>query len=356
MAIKIIEVSAEAYELKFKSTYQNARVVTPNNRYVRVQVKSGECIGIGEVSPMPGYSAETSLSITEAVNRWLGPAVLGRDAFDCNEIDHRLARTLPDNWYAKAALDMALWDLRARSLNVSAAALFGGKARDEVPIGAVIALSDPESMARDAAVWLKRGARFFQCKIAEDERSSVARLSAIREAVGRDVEIAVDGNASFSLIAARRTVEAITQFDIKYFEQPLPRYELDGLATLVREAPFPIVADESLHSAMDAMRLCDRKAANGFNVKLSKSGISESRRIIAIAEAAGIPYGLGTMFESKRGTLASVQFAASIPSPFYPTEAVGPWMVEDPEDVPGLQLAEGTLAWKVPTGPGWGYA
>lgn len=354
MKTKIIEVSAEPYQLKFKSVYKNARVVTPNNHYVRVQVKSGDCVGVGEVSPMPGYSAETSLSITEAVNNWFGPAVMELDVFDSNEIDHRVARTLPDNWYAKAALDMALWDLRARSLGVSAATLFGGKARSEVPIGAVIALSDPQSMAREAGVWMERGAQFFQCKIAEDAASSVARISAIRQVVGTDVEIAVDGNASFSLIAARNTVEAIEKFDIKYFEQPLQRYELDGMATLVADAPFPIVADESLHSALDAMRLCDRKAANGFNVKLSKSGISESKRIIAIAEAAGIPYGLGTMFESKRGTLASVQFAASIPAPFYPTEAVGPWMVEDPDDVPGLQLADGALAWKVPTGPGWG--
>lgn len=354
MNAAIVGISVERFRLKFKSVYQNARVTSPDSHYIRVRVSSKEHVGTGEVSPMPGYSAETPDSIVGAIESWLAPTLIGVDAFDDNEIHDRIARLLPDNWYAKSAVDMALWDLKARSLGVTAATLFGGRARDIVPIGAVIALSDPDSMAADARTWLARGARFFQCKIAEDVGSSVARLTAIRAAIGDEVEIAVDGNASFSRSQALCTAEALGRFDIKYFEQPLQRYDLDGMAMLVRNAPFPIVADESLHCAMDAMRLCDRQAASGFNVKLSKSGISESRRIIAIAEAAGIPYGIGTMFESRRGTLAAIQFAASVPRPFYPTELVGPWMVDDPDEVPELQLAQGSLAWQVPTGLGWG--
>lgn len=354
MKTEISSVACVATQLKFRHVYQNARVVTPANHYVRVTVTAGGICGVGEVSPMPGYSAETPGSIVEAVRDWLGPRITGMDAFDATGIDFTVARTLPENWYAKAALDLALWDLRAQRLRVPAASLFGGRVRDRVPIGAVIKLDAPEAMATDARLWLERGARFFQCKLSEDAESSVARLCAIRGAIGDEVTIAVDGNASFSRSEARKTARAIARFTIKYFEQPLVRHDLKGMAMLVRETEFPIVADESLHSSIDALRLVEEGAASGFNVKLSKSGISESRRIIAIAEAAGLPYGIGTMFESRRGTLANVQFAASVPSPFNPAELVGPWMVDDPEEVPALQLADDELAWKVPTGAGWG--
>jgi L-alanine-DL-glutamate epimerase-like enolase superfamily enzyme len=126
------------------------------------------------------------------------------------------------------------------------------------------------------------------------------------------------------------------------------------MALLVRKGAIPVVADESLWTARDALRLRDAGAAHGFNLKLAKSGIVETRRIMAVADAAGIPYGLGTMLETGLGTLANVHFAATLRAPLFPAEAVGPWMVRD--DVSGVRLARGSveLSWLVPSGPGWG--
>jgi len=116
----------------------------------------------------------------------------------------------------------------------------------------------------------------------------------------------------------------------------------------------PVVADEVLVTARDALELVRRGAADGFNLKLAKSGIAETRRIIAIADAAGIPCGLGSMLETRFGTLAGIHMAATLRAPLFSAELVGPWMVRD--ESPGVVPAAGEsgLSWRVPQGAGWG--
>jgi L-alanine-DL-glutamate epimerase-like enolase superfamily enzyme len=208
-------------------------------------------------------------------------------------------------------------------------------------------------MASDAQRWHRLGARTFQVKIAVDPASSEARVRAVRAVVGADSVIAVDGNGSFTLANALRTMDAIASHRVAFFEQPVAVWDFDAMASLVRRGIIPVVADECLVTSQDALRLVRQGAADGFNLKLAKSGIAETRRIIAIADAAGIPCGLGSMLETRFGTLAGIHMAATLRNPLFAAELVGPWMVHD-NDAPLPELNADAFAWKLPSGPGWG--
>lgn len=342
---RIDEITVRAFTLPFREPYRNAYSDGTISHYVQVVARSEDMVGVGEVSPMPGYSAETSASVLAAVRDHLAPCLIGMEVAERSQ-HHALAdAVIPGNEFAKAALDLALWDLQSRALGVAPSVLAGGSGSSMTKIGVVVPLASPEAMAAKARSWAGRGAGYFQLKTASSLDDTRARVRAVREAVGEQARIAVDGNGSFNRLEALRTADALAKLGVEAFEQPLPRHDLAGMGLLVRQAAVVIVADESLHTARDALRICDAGAATGFNVKLSKSGISESCRILAIARAAGIRCGLGTMFESNRGTHMALQFAAALHDPLFPCELIGPWMVDDPDDHELLNFLPDEFAW-----------
>lgn len=354
MPRRIEGVTVERIERPFVKPFRNAKVRFETLAYIRTAVTCEGLVGRGEMTAFPGYSSETVASMTEAINNHYGPAIVGLDPFSEGEIEQAVDRALPANFYARSAVELALWDLRGKLLSVPVHRLIGGAVRQEIPIAAIVTMDSPEMMAKDAKTWSDRGAKTFQVKIANDAVSSKARVEAVRAAVGPDAVIAVDGNASFNGHEALRAMEAVVRHGVAFFEQPVPVWDFDSMATLVRERIMPIVADECLFTARDALNLVRRGAASGFNIKLAKSGIAEARRIVAIADAAGIPYGLGSMLETHFGTLAGLHMAATLRNPLFPAELVGPWMVRDEAGAGLPVLSEQSFAWRLPLAPGWG--
>jgi len=351
----IEKVVVTGIERAFAKTFRNAKVSRTTLSYIRVAVHADGVAGHGEMTALPGYSPETIASMTEAINAHFAPAIADLDPFAEADIEAGFDRSLPGNAYARSAVELALWDLRGKLLGVPVHALIGGTVRKEVPLGAIVVLDEPAAMAADAREWATRGARTFQVKVCQDADSSMARVRAVRDAVGPEAILAIDGNGSFSRREALRTAEAVATLGVAFFEQPVPAWDLDSMAHLVRADVLPIVADEGLVTARDALVMVRRSAASGFNLKLAKSGIAETRRIIAVADAAGIPYGLGSMLETRFGTLAGIHMAATLREPLFSAELVGPWMVRDDSAEAGPQLGKVGFAWQVPQGSGWGF-
>jgi len=354
MPVRIADIRVTQTTRRFLKPFRNAKVHMETLDYLRVDMRGDDgSHGHAEMTAMPGYSSETIASMRTAVEAHFAPVLLRMEVLKENDILQALRQALPGNPYAHSLVELALLDLRARLLGVPAHALLGGAVRDEVPLGAIVTLDTPAAMAEEARYWHALGARTLQVKVATDAPSSLARVDAIRRAVGSDTVIAIDGNGSFSVAAALQTMKALEQHDVGFFEQPVPAWDIQGMATLSRAGLIPIVADESLFTAHDALRIVQERAADGFNLKLAKSGISETLRIMAIADAAGIPYGLGAMLETPFGSLAGIHFAAALRQPLFPAELVGPWKMQGPR-VPDSRLSQDGFAWKLPAGPGWG--
>lgn len=352
--VSIESVAAEPFKIKFKQPYKNARLQFDSLTYIWAEIVADSKVGRGEVTAMPGYSSETAASIVEAIDCHFGPALTGVPLFSANEIDAAIDAALPGNAYARAAIDLALTDLRAQHLEVPAHYLFGGSLHESVDIAGIVSLAPPKEMAKQAETWATMGSRALQVKVSDSTTQCKAILDDIRSAVGAEVRIGIDGNGGFSRLESLRVMDCAAARGVEFFEQPVVADDIEGMALLMRQGSLPIIADESVLTSRQAYRIATLGAAAGFNLKLAKSGIRETLKIICIGEAAGMGFTFGGMLETGLGTLASVQFASSIKNLIFPAELIGPFKIIDETSNIFPTLAQDKLAWKVPEGIGWG--
>ena len=165
--------------------------------FVRIETRDG-LVGWGEAACLggPTWSEESAESIAATLERYVIPWLRGRDASQLESLRLEMARRVQGNPFARAAVEMALWDLNGRALGVPVHRLLGGRVRDRVPLSWSLAVADPTAEVAEARDKVARGHRIFKIKtaahpVAED----VARVRAIREAVGPDVRLRVDETA-----------------------------------------------------------------------------------------------------------------------------------------------------------------
>ncbi|MGQ9726228.1 MAG: mandelate racemase/muconate lactonizing enzyme family protein, partial [Candidatus Bathycorpusculaceae bacterium] len=174
-------------------------------------------------------------------------------------------------------------------------------------------IKSPKEMAEDAAKAVKRGFKALKVKVGVNPEEDVERIRLIRQAAGEDIQIRIDANQGWTSKQAIQSLNKMEKFNIQFAEQPVPAEDMKGLIEVKKNSPIPIMADESVHSPEDAIRLIQAEAVDLINIKLMKSGgILKGRKIAEIAEAAGIPCMIGCMGESEIGIDAGAHLAAAI--------------------------------------------
>lgn len=320
---------------------------------VRVETDAG-VTGWGEGTPDPHVTGETFGAVVETLKA-VAPALLGRDPRDRGACLAAVEARVAGAPSAKAALDMALHDAVGRASGLPVWALLGGRAKDHLTISRVVSLKDPDAMAADAVRHVANGFRTVKLKVgvADDTRSDVRRVAAVREAVGPDIRIKVDVNqgwrtAGVAIQAARGMVAS----EPEYIEQPVDWRDLEGLAEVRRAAGLPIMADEALHDARDVLRAVTLRACDLVNIKLMKSGgLLGALALNAIAETAGYVCQVGTMVESSIASAAGLHLALSLAN-VHTVEMGGPLMLA--EDIGPLRDYYAGDQVRVPDGPGLG--
>jgi L-alanine-DL-glutamate epimerase-like enolase superfamily enzyme len=278
--------------------------------------------GFGEsVSAPPGKPEEFAEEIVGAVERYVAPALIGLRVNERRAGRARVEKALKGRIWTKAAVDVALHDLHAKALGVPVTDLLGGRLMDEVPvIGAVIGMAAPDVMARIAAEQAQSGFAAVKIKIGETIAADLARVAAVREAIGPGVRLRVDANDHYRPADAVSLVRAIERYDIEHVEQPVARGDLLGLAELRRSVGVPICSDDAVATPRDAMTLARLGAASRVKVKVSKHGIEGAALIIGMLEAAGVGCVLGHVFQMGLASLAEAQIAACAPNLIPPHE------------------------------------
>ena len=166
---------------------------------------------------------------------------------------------------------MALWDLNGRALGVPVHRLLGGRVRDRVPLSWSLAVTDPDAEVQEARTLVARGHRIFKIKTgAHPLADDVRRVESIRAAVGPDVSLRVDANQGWDRATALKAIQAMAPCQLDFVEQPLPRWDLEGMAELGRRVDVPIMADESCFSPHDALTIA-RIGGAASSPKLTKS-------------------------------------------------------------------------------------
>lgn len=323
--------------------------------FVRLETAAGH-VGWGEAACLggPTWSEESAESVAATIDRYIAPWLRGRDATAIEALRQEMARRIQGNPFARAAVEMALWDLGGRALGVPVHRMLGGRVRDSVPLSWSLAVSGTEAEVAEACGLVARGHRIFKIKTAAlPVARDVERVRLIREAVGPDVALRVDANQGWDRPTALRAIRALEPLGIDFVEQPVARWDLEGMAEIGRSVPVPVMADESCFTPQDALSIARRGGVSILGLKVTKSGgILGSLAVSRIAEAAGLTCYVGCMIETSLGTAAYLQVALAAAPVTWGCELFGPLLLQGDVVTEPVSYADGAIL--ALDGPGLG--
>jgi muconate cycloisomerase len=262
---------------------------------------------------------------------------------------------LASNPYAKAAVEMALWDLMGRQLGVPLHRLLGGGPPAKVPIKYVIGILDEARAAEEARWALEAGFSHLKVKVGKDLEGDLRRVHAVIEAAP-GTRVGVDANEGWDFPTALRALVELEDLGVSFLEQPISRAHEAGLADLARRSSVPVVLHESLFTARDAVTAAERRLGHIWAVTPSAhGGLLTTLDILALARVQGIPCLVGSTVELGVATAFLAQIAASdrnITDCPVPSDIIGPLYHSD-DVVAAPPLIESGFV-HAPVGPGLG--
>ena len=323
---------------------------TSQSLFVRVHRDDG-VVGLGEGKIFTPVTGETPDSVWAAAPV-LAAALLGTEAHDIEGRARQMLKLLPNNTTLRSALEIALWDGLGKAAGLPLFALLGGRRRAVVTDNTA-GIETPEVMAERAAAFKARGFRVIKVKLGADLATDLARMRAIRAAVGPEQTLRIDANQGWSRTVARAALAALPEFAPELVEQPVVKWDIDGMAEVRRVSSIPIMADEALFDSHDALRLVAAGACDYFNIKLAKAGgIHMALSINAIGEAAGIPCMVGCMTDAGVAIAAAVHLASARENIMFADLDGADMLAVDPV-VGGFRYGAGGELWPA-TAPGLG--
>jgi len=320
---------------------------------VRVTTDAG-VEGWGNVDPTPGYSLVSAVDIHDVVAR-LAPALVGADPFNLHRALALMDAEVADAFEAKAAIEMALLDVTGRALDLPVHSLLGGALTREVTLNAWIGTVPPAQAAGEAGEWLRRGFTTAKIKVAGAGDEGIARIAAVRAAIGDRLALRVDFNESLTRADAVPFIRRLEPYALTLVEQPIARTDIAGLAEIRRAIGIPLMADESVTGPASLIDIIRHEAADIVKVKVMKQGgLTRTRRMIECAEAAGLRVVVGHGFGLTLSTLAEAAVAATSGAVMPGCEAVGPLKMAGDVVANPVQLDRGVLHLR--SSPGLGAA
>jgi muconate cycloisomerase len=350
-------------ELAIRSGRGGSHTESP---FLLVKIHTDEgIVGLGEASCTPRWSGEDQVSAAHFINTYFAPVLVGEAIDNVARLNAKFATTVAGNYFTKSGVEMALWDIRGKALGKPVWQLLGECSRhtpcavarprdvDGTPTrhpakpaaGCPVPTTVPTkwsvsgvepAKAADIAQWaVSQGFTKMKVKVGLDLDADVARVRAVREAVGPQVKLGVDANGGWPTpqIAIDTINRLCDECDIYFAEQPVPADDHDAMAEVRRGVCVPIIADESVYTLADARMLTRAGAADVFSIYIGKAGgIGPALEIAEFAHSAGIKCTIGSNLEVGVGSAAMIHLALSAPgidAATYPCDIIGPLFYED---------------------------
>ncbi len=339
----ITQIGIFPFTFKLKNPYVIAydSYDTASNVLVRIETASG-LVGWGNAAPEAHVTGENIEQTKEILTALMAPALSGREARNIAEIEALLQTLAPNAPAARAAIDIALYDLLGQRAGLPLYQLLGG-ARQRILTSVTIGITTVEEGARQARELAQSGFRALKIKTGKDWKEDMERVKAIRDTAGATMALRVDANQGYSVQEALRFIRGVKDCQIEFIEQPTPANALGDLKILRDESAIPIMADESARSANDVLNLAFNKIVDMVNVKLMKSGgILSAGHAVAVSAAGGLPVMLGCMDESRVSIAAALHLACALPGVLY-ADLDGAFDIVDDVAAGGFELQEGFL-------------
>ncbi len=306
--MKIMDIQIGRLSLPLAHPFKTALRTVERIEDIAVKVVGEDgLVGYGEAPPTAVITGDTTGSILCAIEDYIKPALVGMDLNDLPNLMGRLNSCLVHNTSPKAAVDMALYDLWAKSQGKPLYQLLGN-ARSSFETDLTISVNSVDEMVKDALEATRRGFTTLKIKVGKEGMADIDRITAIRKAVGNDVKLRVDANQGWTAaqsVAIIKTMEA-RGLNVELVEQPVPADDVAGLKYVTGQVETPILADEAVFSPTDAANLIALRACNLINIKLMKTGgIWNALKICELARQHHMDCMIGCMLESQVAVAAA---------------------------------------------------
>ena len=269
--------------------------------------------GYGSAPATAVITGDTHGSIIEAISKVMSPALIGRDIADLNNLINTVQNSIVRNFSAKAAIEIAIYDLYGQLYNAPLYQLLGG-GDNVISTDITISVDYIDKMVEDTLSAIDRGFETLKIKVGKDPALDIERIKAIYAAVNERALIRLDANQGWT---PKQTVSVLRALEdsgvqLELLEQPVRGDDIEGMKYVTERIHTPVMADESSFGPKEAIELIRTRAADIINIKLMKTGgISNAIKIADIAGIYGVNCMIGCMLESSIGVAAAAHIAVA---------------------------------------------
>lgn len=350
MLIRKVEVIPFKLVNKREVVWAAGSLPAAEHLIVKIEAEDGT-YGVAEAIPRPMIYGETQEGMYYALTKYLAPLIIGEDSFALQKIWEKLDQVVW-NPAAKGAIDVALYDLNARLLNIPVHKLMGGPYRTQIPISWQIGFGTNEEMLDELKRKIAEGYRTFKVKGGPHPDNDIKVLKLMRENSPDDVRLYIDANMAYSREDALKVMKALEGV-LASLEEPLISWDNEGRKDLANRVSTPILSDESTFTVADVYHQIQLGAVKEIGIKIPRTGFTLSTKIVHLAEVANMPVQVSLQAETDYGNVACIQFACAHKQVSLPCEVsyyvdnMGDSLLQKP-----LVIKNGFM--QLPEGPGMG--
>ncbi|MGH1553228.1 mandelate racemase/muconate lactonizing enzyme family protein [Streptomyces sp. L7] len=310
--MKVTAVEAVPFTIPYRKPLKFASGEAHTADHVLVRVHTDEGLtGTAEAPPRPYTYGETQESIVAVIDKIFAPQLLGLSALEREAVHARLDRTV-GNPAAKAAIDMALWDILGQAAGMPVSGLLGGYT-DRMRVSHMVGFAPAAAMVAEAErIRDTYGVTTFKVKVGRHPTPTTSRPArALREALGPDVELYIDGNRGWTASESARALREMADLGLTFAEELCPADDVLGRRWLVARSPVPFIADESATRPAEVTRELLGGSATAISIKTARTGFTASQRVLHTCEGLGVEVVMGNQIDGQIGTLCTVTFGAA---------------------------------------------
>jgi len=329
--MKITDISFAMLKVPLKTPFKTALRSVNNIEDVIVIVKTDTGhTGYGEAPATSAITGDTHGSIIEAIRVVMTPRLIGKDISNLNEVTHIIQSSMVKNYSAKAAIEIAVYDLFAQLYSAPLYKILGG-GEPTLSTDITISVDYIDKMVEDSKKAVELGFDTLKIKVGKDIGLDLERVKAIYSAVKDTALLRLDANQGWTAKEAVFALRSLEDSGVKLelVEQPVRADDLDGMKYITESVQTPVMADESTFGPKEVIELIKMRAADIINIKLMKTGgISNAIKIADIAATYDIECMIGCMLESSVSVAAAAHFAVSKSNVITKVDLDGPSLCE----------------------------
>lgn len=353
--MKITDIRFGMLRVPLKTPFKTAlrTVEQVEDVVVMVHTDTGH-VGYGSAPATAVITGDTHGSIIDAIRHYIAPRLVGQDIANLNRITRSIQGAMERNTSAKAALEIAVYDLWGQLYGAPLYRLLGG-GDPAISTDITISVDYIDKMVADSLAAVERGFESLKIKVGKDIGVDIERTKAIHAAVEGRALLRLDANQGWTAKQAVFALQSLEDAGVKLelVEQPVKAHDLEGLRYVTERVHTPVMADESVFGPMEVIELIRMRAADIVNIKLMKTGgISNAVRIADLCGMHGVDCMIGCMLESSIGVAAAVHLAVAKADVITKVDLDGPSLCRYDPVAGGVIFAESEIS--VTDAPGLG--